>query len=139
MCVIIDACCLSKVFETSNRDHSNFTPILQWLHEGSGRMIYGGTKYGEELKRMPKVRRHMVELGRKGKLVRLETERVDSMALNLKRTVAHRDFNDEHLVALVITSRCCVVCTDDQKAIDYLKTPEHYCPADKRWAACNWL
>jgi hypothetical protein len=30
----------------------------------------------------------------------------------------------EHLVAIVIVSRCCVVCTDDEMAIAYLRNPK---------------
>jgi hypothetical protein len=89
-------------------------------------MIYGGTKYLTELGRVKTVLRLVVELNRKGRVTIYPKGRIDALAKQLKREVNQRAFNDEHLVAIVIVSECRVVCTDDKKAMPYLKCTKLY-------------
>ena len=56
-----------------------------------------------------------------GRLVRIPDDAVDALAAELKKRVPQKEFNDEHIVALVALSKCCVVCTDDKRAIQFLK------------------
>ncbi len=54
MCLVIDTCCLAIVFDGDNKKHDKFIPVLKWITEGRGRMIYGGqnmTLNLEELQR----------------------------------------------------------------------------------------
>jgi AAA domain, putative AbiEii toxin, Type IV TA system len=45
MCVVVDANCLSRVFDPKNVEHEEFRPIWNWIYKGhGGRMIYVGTK-----------------------------------------------------------------------------------------------
>jgi len=127
MCLVIDACCIPKVFNRENRHHQNFAPVLEWVSNGNGCMIYGGTKYFVELQQLPKYLGIIGELQRKGRAIELPRTRVDAIAATLKVEVTDADFNDEHLVAIVIVSRCRVVCTEDKLAIPYLKRREFYC------------
>lgn len=124
MCLVIDTDCLSRVFDKTNRQHKGFAPVLDWISTGRGRMIYGGTKYNDELRRAAKFVPVVAELERKGRTVHMEDARVDGLAAAAKAAVPDAEFNDEHLVALVIASRCCVVCTKDNAAMAYLKRPE---------------
>jgi hypothetical protein len=123
MCLVIDACCLSMVFDGGNKKHSKFVPVLNWIN-GKGRMVYGGSKYATELKNAPKFLPYVVELSKRRHTVQIPDATVDLIAADLKRRCPDPKFNDEHIVALVIASRCCVVCTDDNVAISYLKRPE---------------
>jgi hypothetical protein len=120
MCLVIDACCLGVVFDGNNKKHSNFVPVLNWIN-GSGRMIYGGTKYNNELGKAPKFLSYVVELSKKRHTVKIPNATVDPIETALKTKYPHAKFNDAHLVALVIASGCCVVCTDDNEAISYLR------------------
>jgi len=126
MCLVIDACCIPKVFDRGNRQHPNYAPVLEWVSNGNGRMIYGGTKYGTELRELPRYLGVIAELQRKGRAVVLPKARVDAIADALKAEIADPAFNDEHLVAIVIVSRCRVVCTEDKVAIPYLKRRQFY-------------
>jgi len=120
MCLVIDTCCLALVFDGGSKMHSKFVPVLEWIN-GKGRMIYGGTKYTAELRKAAKFLPYITELARTRKAVQIPNEVVDKIAAGLKEKCADPQFNDEHIVALVIASRCCVVCTDDNAAINYLK------------------
>ena len=50
--------------------------------------------------------------------------KIDPIVVALKAKFPEPAFDDEHIVALVIASRCCVVCTKDNTAISYLKRPD---------------
>ncbi len=126
MYLIIDTCCLAQVFDPKNQQHLHFAPVLKWVAFGKGRMVYGGTKYNNELRQAPKFLRIVVELERARRAIKIPKDKVDPIAAQLKKQVDRPDFNDEHLLALVIASRCCVVCTNDTVAIVYLKYRELY-------------
>jgi hypothetical protein len=117
MCLVIDANCFGLVFAKAK---NGFTPIRTWIEQGDGCMIYGGTKYNRELRdggALPFV----AELSRGRKAANVPTDTVDQIAAQLKAKFPESKFNDEHIVALVVASRCCVVCSNDQTAIAYLK------------------
>jgi len=126
MCLVIDVCCIPKVFDHENRHHPNYTPVFKWVSNGSGCMIYGGTKYGTELREIPRYLGIIAELHRKGRAVVLPQAQVDAIADALKAEITDAAFNDEHLIAIVIVSRCRVVCTEDRVAISYLKRRQFY-------------
>jgi hypothetical protein len=123
---VIDVCCIPKVFDCENKHHPNYAPVFEWVSIGSGSMIYGGTKYGIELREIPRYIPILTELERAGRVVVLPHPRVDAIACALKEKVTDPAFNDEHLVAIVIVSRCRVVATEDRNAISYLKRAEFY-------------
>lgn len=127
MCLVIDTCCLAMVFDGRNKKHASFIPVLDWIN-GNGYMIYGGTKYNEELRTAYKYLPFVTELSRKHRTIQVSTKRVDKIAAQLKARIPDPEFNDEHLVALVIASRCCVVCTIDNVAISYLKRTDLFRP-----------
>jgi hypothetical protein len=128
MCLIIDTCCLTKVFDPKNQQHAPFAPVLHWITVGRGRMIYGGTKYNHELRQVRRIVPIIAELNRARRAISLPRQDVDDLALTAKNREPDSRFNDEHIVALVIASRCRLICTDDKQAIPYLKRKEFYQP-----------
>jgi hypothetical protein len=130
MCLVIDTCCLSRVFKRDDKKHSLFEPVTHWICEGRGRMIYGGSKYNTELRRVTEVFGLVTELAKQRRTVQLPNATVDPIAAALRQKIPEERFNDEHLAALVIASRCCVVCTDDNIAISFLKRPDLYSEYD---------
>jgi|SRR5581483_8428165 len=126
MCVVIDTCCLAQVFDRDNQYHTHFAPILQWVTKGKGRIIYGGTKYNTELRRAVKFLRVIVELNRSGRAIRMDSAAVDRISTELRTIVCDPAFNDEHLAALIVVSRCCIICTNDIAAMRFLKRRDLY-------------
>jgi predicted nucleic acid-binding protein len=125
MCLVIDTNVFGSVFNEAAKEHKRFAPVINWLTNGKGRLIYGGDKYNSELKGSSYTR-IFAELSRGGKLIRMPTGQVNTYAAQLKVMVRDRDFDDEHIVALVAISRCCVVCTDDKRSFSYLKRRDLY-------------
>ncbi len=121
MCLVIDANCFALVFNSNTKEHGKFVPVLNWITEGRGRMIYGGTKYNTELEQLNWMLGIVAELSRRRRTIQIPNETVDPIATALKAKFPEAHFDDEHIAALVIASRCCVVCTNDNPAISYLK------------------
>jgi hypothetical protein len=122
MCLVIDTCCLASVFDPGNKQHSEFAPVLEWITPPNrGRMVLGGSKYMKELKSAVRYRPLIIELNKAGRTIRCDDGKVDEVAVSVKKQVSSPDFDDEHIVALVIVSRCRVVCTCDLRATPYLK------------------
>jgi predicted nucleic acid-binding protein len=121
MLILIDTCCFHCVFDTGCTSHTDFAPVLAHVLTGKSRLVSGGTKYKLELSKQEKYLRVMTELARSGRVVVFRDNDVDRTALELKGKVPDADFDDEHLVALVIVSKCRLVCTNDKRADEYLK------------------
>ena len=61
-----------------------------------------------------------------GRLARIPDDAVDALAAELKKRVPQKEFNNERIVVLVALSKCCIVCTDDKRAIQFLKRKGFY-------------
>lgn len=126
MCLIIDTCCFARVFDSDNEEHSEFEPVLSWVTKGDGRVIYGGSKYKKELRKAHKYFSLLVELGRRGRVIRVDDGLVDSEEMKVKGREEDEDFDDPHLIALVIVSRCRIICTNDKRAHKFIKKAALY-------------
>jgi hypothetical protein len=84
MCLVIDTNTFALVFNENAKGHKNFTPVLTWITEGSGRMIYGGTKYDIELARATWMLGIIVELSRNRRAIHIPNAAVDPIARALK-------------------------------------------------------
>lgn len=137
MCLVIDTCCLSHVFNKKNQNHKEYLPVLRWITQGKGCLIYGGEKYSKELISAKSYLRIFAELRRQGRALKLEDAKVDEEAKLAEKRVNQKDFNDEHLVALVVVSGCRVVCTDDNAAKKYLRLASSFPKGVKRPSIYN--
>jgi hypothetical protein len=125
MCLVIDASAMSRVFDNRNAEHHIFKPVAAWVLTGNGSVIYGGTKYLQELG-YGKYLALFQRLRKAKRAVLVDRKSVDDRAAALKIMVPEKNFNDPHIVALVGISRCCVVCTSDDKALPYIRRRELY-------------
>ncbi|MGA7235229.1 MAG: hypothetical protein WBY44_06105 [Bryobacteraceae bacterium] len=116
---------IGKVFNPRNAEHERFKPIAIWVTTGSGSVVYGGTKYLRELSK-GKYLNLFTELARVRRAVKVDTKSVDDRAMELKIRVPDEEFDDEHIVALIGLSKCCLVCTDDLRSLPYLKRKDLY-------------
>lgn len=127
MCIVIDTNAFKKVFDTINKEHGNFKPVFDWIINGNGKLIIGGTKYKKEVigkmqSNIPLIR----ELGRARKTCLLDDEKVDKVMEKLKTQITHRNFDDPHILAMCIVSKNKVVCTGDDRSHEFLKMKELY-------------
>jgi hypothetical protein len=126
MCIIIDSCCFSSVFNSSNSDHNEFRPVLQWIVVGKGKLVYGGSKYREELRRASRYLFFFGQLTRAGKAVKIPSNIVDEIEVGVKAQECNPNFNDQHIVAIVIASKCRLICTKEEASVPFFKDSRFY-------------
>src|ERR1035438_10317931 len=126
MCLVIDVNTIPLVFDPHKPGHNRFVPIMKWVTDGNGCIVYGGTKYRRELKCMKRYFRLFGQLHRQGRVVILPNPPIDKYAAELKVRVPAKAFDDEHLVAIIACSSCRIICTDDKAAHLYLKRQDLY-------------
>jgi predicted nucleic acid-binding protein len=126
MCIIIDTNVLADVFEKGSKFHSEFEPVYDWINDGKGKIVLGGSKYANELDRTRKYLKILGEFERKNKIVRVNNEKVDAREKEIEKKKRHTDFNDAHLIAIVIESGCMLVCTKDSASVPFIKDKAFY-------------
>ena len=62
----------------------------------------------------------------KGRLIEVCGRCVNRLSRELKETVNDTDFDDEHIMAIVIVSKCRVVCTEEVRALPFFKRRQLY-------------
>jgi hypothetical protein len=100
MCVIVDTCCISKVFNPKAKEHIRFALLYAWINGKNGRLVYGGTKYKREIRPMRDFLQLLLNYDRQGKVRRVADSEVDAFAQKAKEKVPEDNFNDEHLVGM---------------------------------------
>ncbi len=113
MCTVIDADTFSYFCNPDSARYSDFQPVRDWIENSSCKIVYGGTDYGNHLKNHQRFLRHLTEQEHKGKIERLNNYEVDRVTDAIKANYTRADFDDHHIVAIVLISRCKVVCSLD--------------------------
>lgn len=126
MCLVIDLNVLPSVLNENSKNHQEYKPVLSWIIKGKGKIIYGGKRYKQELGRLYKYLQIFVELDKKGKIIKLNDNRVDDKELELIKNVNKKDFNDAHIIAIIIISKCKLLCSEDKHSFVYIKNKEFY-------------
>lgn len=117
MSIVIDSNTLSLVFCPTPND--DFGPIKEWVVQGAGRIVVGGTKYKEELRRVSQALRFVNELNKIGKVLIVSDHDVDRLEEGIKKIVSPK-CDDPHLIALIGVSRCPLICSRDKRADEFL-------------------
>ena len=130
MCIIIDANTLPSVFDSNAANHIEFKHVLDWINNGKGKLVYGGTKYKQELNR------NYLKLfsiySRARKAVLCNDGEVDAETKKVAAVIQHPDFDDPHLVALLRVSGCKLICSLDERAYTYFHHKSFFTPASTR-------
>jgi predicted nucleic acid-binding protein len=121
MCIVIDANTFAHVFNSSSKNHHEFKPVLDWIVYGKGKIVYGGTLYKKELRNAPKYFKLFLELSKSSKVVEVDMILVDKKEQEVAKLVNHPNFDDPHLIAIIIVSGCKLICSHDSKAYSFLK------------------
>lgn len=129
MCIVIDTNTLADVFDIEAQNHSAFQPVNEWVLKGSGKVVFGGTKYAGELKKYLKL---FGELRRANRAIYIEDSLVDAEEVLIRAQIQHPNFDDQHLVALLRVSQCRLICSLDIRAYPYFKHELFFQPAANR-------
>lgn len=126
MAVIIDTNCFANVFNRKSVNHNEYRPVLDWVVKGKGLIIYGGTKYIQELKKAPKYLPIMRLLREVNKVLIGNLENIDRLQAEIEAKRVDEDFDDPHLPAIVIDTKCRLICSEDKRSIPFVKNRDLY-------------
>jgi len=131
MCIVIDANTIACVFEEDCKKHNDFRPVKNWIYEGGGKMVVGGTKFKSEIYGMRKYAKVFKLLKDARKLCEIVDSEVDNKEQAILKMTAMTNCNDQHVIALISVSGCRLVCSEDKASFKYLKDCRFY-PKGKR-------
>lgn len=126
MAIIVDTNCFSRVFCRSDKEHSEFAPVLDWLVSGNGFLVYGGSKYKQELMKARKFIPFFKLLNNYKKLFKFEDAPIDQLQMKYEQMIHDPDFDDPHLPAIVVVSKCRLICSKDFRSIPFVTSPSLY-------------
>jgi hypothetical protein len=132
MCLIIDINVLGAVFDSKNSKHNHFEPVKTWILDGRGKVVYGGSRYIKELAKTPRYLRLLLQLRKAEKACYVENDKVDEAEKKICHEIRDEDFDDQHIVALLVVSKCKLICSLDERAYQYFTHPELFKPASNR-------
>lgn len=127
---MIDTNVLGKVFKESATNHAQFKPVKDWIIQGKGKVVYGGTRYISEIKGA--YLDLFVQLKKAGKAVSISSNLVDTEEQIVANMISHADFDDQHLVGLLRASGCRLICSLDSRAFPYFTNNLFFTPASSK-------
>ncbi|MGB1204290.1 MAG: hypothetical protein ACPG5B_01520 [Chitinophagales bacterium] len=126
MPIIIDTNCLANVFSAKSDRHEHFKPVKEWIISGKGLVVYGGTQYFEELKKNMKYAKILRLLKASGKAKVGDRTKIDELTKRNKAIFPEKDFDDPHLPAIAIVTKCLLICSEDMRSVKYIKNRQLY-------------
>jgi len=126
MPIIVDTNCLANVFSRNTAKHSEFKPVLNWIIFGKGMLVYGGSKYKAELRIANKYLRIFRLLREVGKAINGNDKNIDQIQDKIESTKDSEKFNDVHLVAISIDTKCRLICSEDIRSIKYVTDRKYF-------------
>lgn len=120
MCIVIDVNRIPSVFNPHASDHHEFRPILDWIDSHNTKIVYGGRRYKTELLKLPRYFTILLEMKKAGQVYEADDEGVDAVQKEISRKIHHRNFNDQAIVAIVIVTRCRLICSNDRSSFPFL-------------------
>lgn len=125
--VVIDTDSLSRVLDEKNREHNEYVPLYRSIIEQKQTIIiYGGTKYNGELKRANKFLKLFSEFRKTGMAKDIDDQSVDKEEKRIIKKADDSNFNDHHIVAIVIIGRCNIICSKDSNSHEHYKNGRYY-------------
>lgn len=126
MAIVIDSNALAMVFDNTNKEHAEFAPVKSWIERGDGVLIFGGTRFMNELGQSRHWLRFVRLLKESGKAVQINTTLVDSIEQNILTLTNGTICNDQHVMALLAAARCSLLCSLDAKSYHFIKKRMYY-------------
>lgn len=123
MCILVDTCVLPAVFSPSAANHAQFKPVHDWIFKGKGKLVYGGSKFKEDLPQ--KYNGIIIELRKQNRVFEAPCKVVDKLAKEVS-SQAGKDCDDQHIIAIIISSGCRLLCTADTRSHKHIKNSALY-------------
>ena len=107
--IVIDMDTLSRVFNEDNSEHDEYEPLCKSILSKRKKIAYGGEKYNDELEKAGTYLRLFNEFKKTGTAIQLDDDEVNENEKDIKRKTKNTNFNDQHIIAIVIVKNQCFV------------------------------
>lgn len=114
------------VFNESNERHADFAAVKDWIDSRNGVVVYGGTKYKEELAETVRFMRLLRLLRDAGKAITIVDKVVDDIESTVQNLTENTDCDDQHIIALLGAARCPLLCSVDNRSFPFVKDKALY-------------
>ena len=128
MCMVIDVNTISCVLSSKNEKHKLFLPVLKWFLYGKAKICLGG-KLEDEYNNLLSYQPLFKEFAKFNKIHKIGESLIKGKENEIIEIEKDRDFDDPHIIALIIVSRAKVLCSDDSRSFKYVHRIKEY---DKR-------
>lgn len=122
MCILVDANLFSTITNSRSSDYSEYLPVLQWVENDRGKFVHGGSHYEKEIRKHHLFRQLLFQMEHKGKTILVSKTYVDETERYLVANYVGKDFDDHHILAILLVSNCILVCTKDSGLRKLMKT-----------------
>lgn len=119
MCIVVDINALALVFNEDSIRHSEFVHVKNWIEKRHGFLVFGGTKFKEELGKTYHYLRMIRFMKESGQAVAIRDDIVDAEEERVKALTKGKDCDDQHIIGLLCASKCPLVCSEDTRAYPY--------------------
>lgn len=127
MCMLIDTNLIPVIFKASNANHDKYECVLDWLLFGKAKIVIGGTKYNKEIqKNIPSFVPFLAELSRCNKVHAFDDNTIDKLENKNVEIEPDPDFDDPHIVALLVISKARVLCSEDLRSFKFVTNKKFY-------------
>jgi predicted nucleic acid-binding protein len=108
-----------------------FEPVLHWVTNGSGFVVYGGSKYKDELRNSERYLGIFNELKNKRKLKEVNHALVNEHQKIVEDLAKPKSFNDAHIIAIFRVSGCRLLCSNDKRSFSFIQDKRFYLKRQK--------
>lgn len=126
MCIVVDTNTLAPVFNEKSDRHPEFVHVKNWIDKGHGFLVFGGTKFKEELGKAYRYLRLIRLMKDSGQAVAIRDDVVDAEEERVKALTDGTGCDDQHIIGLLSASKCPLVCSDDARAYPYFRDRNLY-------------
>jgi len=126
MAIVIDLNVFPCVFDVQSERHADFAPVKAWIERREGFLIYGGSKFKDELLQSYRRARFVRTLRDAGCAVEISTLAVDTLEAEVRAKVKGTKCNDPHIIALLAAAKCALLCSWDKESFPFIKDKSLY-------------
>lgn len=126
MAIVIDVNVFPCVFDIESELHAEFAPIKLWIERRDGFLVYGGTKFKDELLQSYRRLRLVRTLRDAGCAVEISSTVVDALEAEVSAKVVGTKCNDPHIIALLAAAKCALLCSHDKESFPFIKDRSLY-------------
>lgn len=126
MTIVVDVNSFPCVFDPANELHAEFSPVGEWIHRREGFLLYGGKTFKDELIKSHHRARLVRLMKDAGMAIEIREDLVDAAEAKVKTALAETTCDDPHVIALLMVSRCPLLCSQDKRSFPFVKDKSNY-------------